>query len=213
MQTEVFRRLEESSGTPVYWSLADVKSAINEGLEEMADETEYDETDENLSITANTTYYDLSDTTTPVINSVILTLKSAFNNQTNHWLETSHVREYDARFREWENATGEPTSMILLGLWWLRFDRYKTTTSGTVRLFYTKMPTALSANGDTPGFPQEFHYGLIAYALYDLLQQDGEMNKSLKFWGEFVQYRDALKRFVQGRASLDRIGGFRASRP
>ena len=41
MQTRVFRELSESQTSPVYWSLADVKTAINEGLACMSDVTEW----------------------------------------------------------------------------------------------------------------------------------------------------------------------------
>ena len=163
---------------------------------------EWNETSTSLSLTASTTYYDLSS----LISNKLLTVKRIFNDQTSGWLTARDVRDFDQTYQQWEQITGEPTQYIVRGLWWLRFDRYKTSTSGTVTVYYTLVPADLSADGDTPGFPQEFHYSLVDFAVADLLFQDAETKKGLKFWARYKAIEEALRRYVLGRASFDRVG-------
>lgn len=203
LQTEVARRIEESTGSPAFWTVAQIKEAINRGYRETADVAEWNETSTSLSLTANTTYYDLS---TLIINTRILTVKRIYNDQTSRWLTPRDVLDFDRRFKQWENTTGEPGEFIVRGLWWLRFDRYKTATSGTVTVYYTAVPTDLSADGDTPAFPQEFHLALVEYAVADLLFQDAETKKGMKSWSRFLALQEGLRRHVNQRASLDRVG-------
>lgn len=202
MQTEVARRIEESTGSPAFWSVADIKAAINRGYRETADVAEWNETSASLSITANTTYYDLSS----LINTRLLTVKRIYNDQTSQWLVPRDVKDFDQAFQQWENATGEPTQFLIRGLWWLRFDRYKSTTSGTFTTYYTEIPADLSADGDTPGFPQEFHFALVEFAVADLLFQDAETKKGMQFWARYKVLEDGLKRYANQRTLLDRIG-------
>lgn len=204
MYAEVARRIEESTGSPAFWALADIKASINRGYRETADVAEWNETSASLSLTANTTYYNLS---TIISNGTrVLSVRRIYNDQTSKWLDPRDVLDFDRQYRQWENTTGEPGQFIIRGLWWLRFDRYKTATSGTVTVYYTEVPADLSADGDTPAFPQEFHYGLVDFAVADLLFQDAETKKGLKFWMRYKVAEDGLKRYANQRAILDRIG-------
>ncbi len=202
LQTEVARKIEESTGSPSFWALADVKAAINRGYRETADVCEWKEASTSLSLTANTTYYDLSS----LIHTRLLTVKRIYNDQTSGWLKARDVRDFDETRYQWEDITGEPSQFIIRGLWWLRFDRYKTATSGTVAVYYTEIPTDLSADGDTPGFPQEFHYALVDFAVADLLFQDAETKKGMKYWTRYKAIEEGLRRWVLQRGAVDRQG-------
>lgn len=203
MQTEVARRLEESTSSPAFWSVADIKASINRGYRELADVTEFYETSASLSLTANTTYFDLSSLLTE--GTRLLTVKRIFNDQTSRWLDARDVADFDANYQQWENITGEPSQFIIRGLWWLRFDRYKTSTSGTVSVYYTAVPADLSADADTPSMPQEFHLALVEFAVADLLFQDAETKKGMKFWARYKVLEEALKRWANQRAYFDRV--------
>lgn len=182
--------------------MAEIKRAINRGYRETADVAEWNETSTALSLTANTTYFDLS----TLISNKVLTVKRAYNNQTSQWLVPRDVRDFDENYQQWENITGEPSQFIVRGLWWLRFDRYKTSTSGTVTIHYTLVPTDLSADADTPAFPQEFHLALVDFAVADLLFQDAETKKGMRYWLRYKAGEEALKRYANQRAQVDRQG-------
>lgn len=206
MQTEVFRRLDEDSVSPAFWSLVDVKQAINEGYDDLSELTEWRETSSSLSL-ANSNYYDLS----TLVSDVVLTLYSVRNAQTSKFLDQGTVKQLDTWYRRWEAVIGgEPERYWIRGLYWLGMFPNKGAASGTVTLYYTALPAALSANADTPGFPQEFHLALVDYAVYDLLCQDREYEKAARLWASYQERVAKLRRYVQGRAEIPltrRLGG------
>jgi hypothetical protein len=207
MKSEVYRRLNESSSSPIFWADSDIEQALNEGYEEMADATEWYERFATLDLLSGKTYFDLRS----VLSDTILAPKRIRNNQTEKWLTPTDPRELDYHtFVQWEKNTGEPQMFFTRGLWWLGFYPKQNADSGSVRLYYSSIPPAMSADEDEPAFPEEFHYGPVAYAVYDLLCQDRETQKGLIWWKEYVLTEEAFRRYVIGRISLDRVEGHRA---
>ena len=203
LQTEVFRRLDEDSSSPAFWSLADVKTAINEGYEEMSDASEWYERNANLTLLSKRTYYDLR---TALGSEQVLTLKHAYNQTTRRWLYPGELRELDYRtFHQWEDITGEPEQFFLRGLFWLGTFPKQTADLGSLKLYYTAIPLALSDDADEPGFPEEFQYGLVEYAIGDLLAQEAETQKALAHFDEYLNYEAGLTAWTEGRIALDRI--------
>jgi len=200
LQTEVFRRLEEDSSSPDFHTLQKIKDSINEGYEEISEATEWYETNLNISLTTST-YYDLSSLTTRPF----LSLSRVFNNQINQWLVTTDYRELDNQFPMWEANTGEPTKILMRGAWWLGLYPKAPAASGTIKLYHTGMPAALSADGDTPGFPQEFHPALLDYATYDRLCHDRQFDKAMQYWQAYQQGEQKLAEYVRSRIRMDRV--------
>lgn len=205
MKTEVFRRINESAGTPVFWSEADVAAALNDGYEELSDSTEWFEKSNTITLSGST-YYNLSSNTVLTGNE-ILTPKRAFNPRTNRWLRWTDWRDLDNHtYRQWETVTGEPEQILSRGMWWL--GTFPKKSGGTITLWYTAVPQVLLGNSDEPAFPSEFHYALVDYAIYDLLCQEGEGRKAIKFWNRYLQQEVALKQYVQNRLGIDRVSSF-----
>lgn len=203
MQTEVFRRLDESSSSPAYWSLQDVKDALNEGYETMAEATEFHESSVSINRVANQTYYDLA---TLLTVNPILVPNRLYNPNTNRWATQKTVREFDAAMpRDWEVGTGEAGYWMMRGAWLLGLVFKPKTSSGTYTLYGSMIPTALSTNGDTPTILQEFHLGIVAYAVYDLLCEDHEAS-SLDWWGRYLEYEGRLRTWVRGRIDIAQHG-------
>jgi hypothetical protein len=59
---------------------------------------------------------------------------------------------------------------------------------------------------DEPELPEEYHMGIICYAVYDLLAQDAETEKALMWWAEYVQYETKLRDYVETRITRDKVG-------
>ncbi|RPJ54954.1 MAG: hypothetical protein EHM23_27670 [Acidobacteria bacterium] len=205
LKTEVFRVLKENSTTPVYWSAQDVEDSLNEGLETISEASEFYETNTTVSLQANQTYYDLKD----LAGDGFLRVTRVWNTQTSRWLAPTDVRKLDGAYRQWEKNTGEPQKWFVRGLWHLGVWPKADATSGTVKVYHRSLPAALSATTDTPAFQREFHQGLVRYAAYDLLAQDGETRKALTQYEQYLGFENRLKAYVGGRISVDRIGGFR----
>jgi len=209
MKTETFRRLNEArfgaagavTPTPIYWQEDDVEAALLDGYAELSDASEWYERSANLPL-GGQTYYNLD----TALSDIFLSPRRAFNSQTNRWMEWVDVRDLDYRtYRQWELISAEPQKILFRGLSWL--GTFPKQMGGTLLFFYTAMPPAL-ADGDAPIIPQEFHYGIVDYALYDLMCQEGETDKALKFWNSYLRYEEGLKRYVNNRVSVDRVGGF-----
>ena len=204
LRTEVFRRLDEDSADPAFWTAADINTALNEAYEELSDSSEWHERNAILKLLSKRTYNDLRFALGS--GEIVLTLKHAYNSTTRRWLDPVELRDLDYRtFHQWEDITGEPEKFFLRGLFWLGTFPKQNTDSGNLKLYYTAIPPAMSADTDEPGFPEEFQHGLIEYALGDLLAQEGETQKGLAHFREYLIYEAGLTGYAQGRISLDRI--------
>ena len=203
LQAEVFRRIDESSASPAYFSVADVKAAINDGYEELADAAEFHETHTTVKKLSHRTYYDMR----AIPDHTFLRPSRCFNPTTNRWLEPVSVNDLDLRtYREWEGiSVTEPEKMLMRGLWWWGVFPQAAEDGGFLRLYYIGIPAALTLDSDEPQFAKEFHAALVEYALYDLLAQDGETRLALDHWGKFMGYEQALRDSMQTRANLDLI--------
>lgn len=202
MQTEVFRRLHESSSSPVFWTATDVKAALNDGLEEISDSTEWYERQTTMNLWSGRTYQSLLG----ILPETTLAVRRIFNNQTNRWLIPEDVRDLDERtYVQWENNQGEPQRWLIRGLWWLGIWPKPNGDSGTLRLYASSIPAAMSADSDEPAFPKEYHQGLIEYALYDLLAQDGESKLALGRWQAYLVFEEGLRQYVEGRQKIDKV--------
>lgn len=64
-------------------------------------------------------------------------------------------------------------------------------TTSTIRVHYVGLPTAMSAAGDTTGFPADYDYVLKAYALQEAYAAEDDAGMS-QFWEK--KFRDRLAR-------------------
>lgn len=203
LQAEVLRRLGDSSSAPEYFTASDVKASLNDAYTEMSDASEWYERNAVLKTLSNRTYYDLRG----VLGAeTFLGFRSAFNNTTRRWLDLMNVRELDEQvFQQWENVTGEPESVFLRGLWWLGTFPKQASDTGSLKVYFSGLPPELKADSDQPGFPEEFHEGLIEYALGDLFSQDWETRKAVIHFNAYSEIERALTAWVDGRIAKDRI--------
>jgi hypothetical protein len=209
LRTEVFRRLQEDQSAPVFWTVAEVSAALNEGYHEISDATEWYERWVTIDLLRERPYYDLR----YLLPQPVLSVGSALNEQTNRWLTPCSTRDLDSTYRKWEQTIGEPTHTLLRGLWWLRYWPYSGTEHGTVKQYYTSLPPALEAADDSPGIPEVLHYGLVEFALADLWAQDAEPTLATTAWKTYLAYEQALLDFVQGRAAVPMVHGMKAGGP
>lgn len=199
MQSEVRTRLNES--TTAFYTDADIAAALNEGLAEMADATEFYERVANITLQIDRTWYDLSS----ILPDTFLSPRRIWNSVGNWWLIPTTVRDLDSKLALWETPHGQPNEYVLRGNWWLGvFPKTATDQSG-LRVAYTAIPPDMSNDSDEPGFPREFHFGLVEYALFDCLSQQRETQKALGYWKSYKGYEAALRQWVEKRQSLDRV--------
>lgn len=203
LRTEVFRRLEESASSPVFWTAADITAALNEGYQEISDESEWDERVLTIDLLRERPYYDVR----TVFPSSMLAIGAAYNDQTSRWLFPASPGDLAKGRLRWETVTGEPSHLLVRGLFWLGYWPQVAADSGTVQQHYVALPDDLVDDDDTPGFPETVHYGLVEYALAELWSQDAETTKAVQAWQMYLLYERALTDWVQGRIAVPLVHG------
>ena len=207
LTAETFRRLQEVATAPVFWTVADVHAALNEGYAEISDATEWYERWVTIDLLRERPYYDAR----RLMPEPMLRIGAAFNEQTNRWLTPCSPTDLDRGWARWETTVGTPDHVLVRGLWWLRYWPLNGADSGTIKQSYTALPPALVEDADTPGFPATVHYGLVEYALADLWAQDAETTLALQAWQTYLLYEGALMAFVQGRVAVPMVSGMAGS--
>ena len=218
LQTAVFGELNEDSTNPVFWSLADVKDAINEGYEEMSEISEWYETTYPLTLSAGTRYYDLFAPTVSTSYPQILDVVKVYDSTVRRWLTPITTKKLDLTNPVWEQAeSASPEHYILRGCF--RFGVFPLPTeTRTLTLYTHNIPQgsavdspALVLDTDEPGFPVDFHHGIVSYAVYRLLCEDGEYKKALYNYAEFAAASDLLRKWTSNRGMIPmtRVAGGR----
>jgi hypothetical protein len=210
METDVFRRLEELQISPTRWSTEDVDRAINEGLEELSDISEFYERYATIKLRQYAVYYDLR----AVVPDTILRVTSIYNPTNNLWLRPTDVWELDYKTaRQWEIVYGEPQKWQLRGLWWMGLYPATSTTNSILRVYYRSLhPTLTDVTQSPQQLPEDYHTNLVDYAMYTLLADDMEESSSLRYWQRFNAAAQALKQQCSSggraaRARVPRMGG------
>ena len=203
LKVEVGRRLAEVQGR-LFWTEAEIGEAVNLGLQELADSTEFYEQHLDIELLNDRAYYDLRH----VIGPDFLALRPAYNEQTNRWLIPSTVRHLDAHDRRWERVTGEPQRIVLRGLWWLGLYPRVQADAGRIRQYYVALPPALVEDEDEPPIPEAFQEALIDFGLADLFAIDGESAFALAAWARYLAGEADLAAWVEHRAADPMRHGF-----
>ncbi len=198
MKSDVRRRLNESGAE--FFSDDDIADSLQEGLDEIADITEYYEREATLGLLTGRTYYDLR----TVLPDTFLSPRAAWNTTTQRWLTATDARDLDERtFVQWELTYGEPVRYLMRGNWWLGTWPRNSSDSLGIRMIYTSIPAALT-DDEEPAFPVEFHMAAPDFAVFDLLGQERETQKALALWNSFLGYCAGLKKHVQSRQRIAR---------
>lgn len=204
LKASIRARYESSSTTRL--SEERLEKVLNEGIEEVAERTEFYETYIVVPILGGRTYYDLRG----ILPDEAIRVTNIWVPKTHWWLKGAHMREFP--FWQWEKAAGSPRR------WWMRgllhmgvFPRLDTTPEDSssdashMHVYFTAVPKALtSASQRIYQLPPDLYDAIEEFAMYDLYVQDGETPKGLQHWAHFKEMIELLKhhkekRIVQAR--------------
>lgn len=215
MQTDVLRKIAESSSDPAFFSLTDVKRALNNANETMGEATEWREITVGIPLRGRASYYDLRG----FGDSPILSVLAIFAPTPVRWLIPVSTRDLDNsrdgvfQFPQWDTIQAEVRHFFLRSLWWLGLYPRPSSDSGIVRLNCSSLPLPLINDEDSPDFPEEFHPGLVEYALYELFLDDHEVALGFQHWDKYLEHEGALRLYVQSRQDIDRVVGLTEEMP
>jgi len=205
MQAEVRRRLDEVAA--VWWTDAEIRTAINDGEDEIADATEWLERVQYIDILEDRPYYDLRTT----IRRNFLCAGPTFNTTTNRWLIPISHRDLSLYDRRWEERDAEAEYVMIRGLWWLGLFPANKAAGGSVKQYYRATPEHMVNADDEPGFHRTFHQGLVEYAVADLFAQDNETDLAMRAWAAYKPYEEGLRLYMLGRIQVPSVHASGAS--
>ena len=208
IREEVRRRIQElapESGT--FWTDEEVDAAIHEGEDEFADACEWYERFQTVDILQDRPYYDLR----TVIRFDFLVAGPTFNEHTNRWIIPVSTRALDRGDLRWEERQAEAEYVMVRGLWWLSLWPWKNLESGTVKQYYRALPRHMEQPTDEPGFHRTFHYGIVEYAVADLLSQDAETDLAIQVWKLYAKYEADLALYIDHRSYIPATHGHSAA--
>lgn len=202
LRAEVRRQLDDASERFV--TNDDINDSLNEGYEDMSDVTEWYERTFNLRCQSGRNYYNIRD----MVQEELIRVLRCYSKTGNWWLHPDSLRNLDGVLSQWETNRGEPRSYLMRGHWWMGlWPKPSADFDSVERVYYSAMPPALTLDTDAPGFPDEFHRGLVDYALYDIYMQDRDPDVALNYYARYLVFRNALDAYVDGRQSLDHMPG------
>lgn len=194
LRDEIRRRFEQSSTTRLSDERLD--AALNAGLEELGERSEFVETYVVVPILGGRTYYDLRG----ILPDEAIRVTAIWSPKSHWWLKGAHIREFP--FRQWEKAAGMPRRFWMKGLFHLGiFPRPDGTVSDPsapegihLHVYFTAVPTAL-AHSDQRIFtlPDDLSDAVEEYAMYELYVQEGETPKALLHWNHFLEMVELTK--------------------
>jgi len=211
LREEVIASLEAADDP--YFTDDDVDEAINSGYDEISDFSQWYERRVPVQFLRGTVYYDMFAHAEPAIadlaevaNGGFLFVSSVWNTQTKRWLNPVSIEMLDNECnRRWEGNVGQPASFVMRGLRWLGVHPAPSASDGWLDVTITAEPPMLMEDRDAPGFPEEYHRGLVEYARCELYAQDREAKKALAAWDQYQQYAIALKGYADRRISASRV--------
>lgn len=201
IRSRVRTRFEAASTTR--WSDADVNAAINDGIAELSEASRYFERWVSVGpLAGKRTYYDLRGLTPEIV----LSVSAVWHEPGNRWLTPINIG--DIGYTQWEQTNGDPISFFVRGQWYLGlWPRPSAQVDEYVRVYYTGVAPSLTDDGHEPKqLPDEFVPALEEYALYELMQREGETDKALYWWGKYKEREAALERHMAYRVTTARTG-------
>lgn len=196
LQTDTKRMIREATGSGIYFSDEDIRTAINDGYMELSDATEWLEEYYDLDLLVARPYYDLFS----IIGPDFLSIKPAFDSERHRWLVPVAVRALDGNDSRWERVVGAPQRIFMRGIRWLGlYPRTNAEGTDQIKLYLTRLPVPMCEDDDEPGFPEAYHLGCEYYAMADLFAQDGETKLALDAWEDYLAVEAALNDWMNTR--------------
>lgn len=211
--SEVISRVRtryELGTSTVRWSDSDIKGFINEGLECLAESTDFYERFVTIPIEPNRNFYDLRGFTPEVV----VSIKSVWSSVRNDWLHP--VDEGDLQFK-WEDSTGDPNLFFTRGVYWFGiWPKPESDATGEMRVYFAGIPNRFEIDQAVlHDLPDDHIPALEDYALHEMAFQDGEKGLALRYWASYREREKVLSRFVDHRLDggiTSRFGGIASGR-
>lgn len=166
IRSAVISHLRENATTPVRWTSAEIDRYIDDGYREMAEITGAVVRTDTLTIRAESHFYTLpTDCLYPI------SIQDAGQDEP---IDPVHWLWIDGEDEIWIRTLRQrPEVYAAWGLdeiiFWPAYNA-----DGTVRMTQAIIPGPLASDSATPDLPQEYHGGLVEYAIFRCLLKDAD---------------------------------------
>ncbi len=195
LQTRTIERLDEA-GTPVYWTLAEVKEALNKATRFFALLTLCVERSAAFNLTAATAFYTVSAQLSDFLVPLRVTTSAGVR------LLPYTLHQLNLESDTWRATAGTPSKYAQAGYDLLAISGQPAGAGTSLLIRYAASPATLTGNADEPEIPEEQRPCLIDYALYWLRLKEGgqELAKTLPHLGAFLDVAQKHAAFVRAKS-------------
>lgn len=195
LQTRTIERLDEAS-TPVYWTLAEIKEALNKSVRFFALLTLCVERSASFNLTATQTFYTVSSQLSDFLVPLRVTTSAGAR------LSPYTLHQLNLESDTWRATAGTPSKYAQAGYDLLAISGQPAGAGTSLLIRYAASPATLSGNTDEPEIPEEQRPCLIDFALYWLRLKEGgqELAKTLPHLGAFLEVAQKHAAFVRAKS-------------
>ncbi|MFH1110987.1 MAG: hypothetical protein V1790_17580 [Planctomycetota bacterium] len=197
LRTEVWQRLDEPDDGTGYYSSAEVSAALNRSQRLFVLLSLCLETTGALPLTAALAWYHMRDTFPDWLVPLRVNLGTSK-------IRPATVAQLAALNCYWETVEGTVERYVHLGLDSLAVYRHPAAPGTSLAVIYARTPVVMSANGDIPEIPEQYHPDLIEAAIPFLRLKEGgqALESALPLMQRFIECAGKAARYVRAR-SLD----------
>lgn len=194
LEARLFRRLNESSTKPVYYTGAEALAALNEAQRVFTLLTLCLESETSLPVLPGVAFYSLL----PLVPNWLLPLRVRIAGTGGKKLSPARLDELDAADPGWNAKIGVPARYLLLG-----FDLLVVAPTNAVALdlVFARCPALLTSPAQVPEIPEVYHASLVDYAIPALRAKEGgaEFVTSLSYFERFLADAAKLGAYIRAR--------------
>lgn len=197
LESRTLSRLGEVSDHGSYYSVGEVRNALNEAQRLFALLTLCLEAKGSIALKANQAWYSPLASMPAFIVPLRVRLAGAAGNK----LEPKRLEALDALNPNWQSESGPPRRYACLGPNVFAVHPQPTAGGSSLTVTHARSPVDLTEPGQTPEVPEEYHQDLISWALPRLRAKEGaeEWRKSLPEAERFWRAAQKLAMYVRAR--------------
>src|SRR5687768_4149376 len=165
----------------VHFTAQDINDSIQDGYDQIALRTGCIEKVTTVNWVANQVFYNFSSLISDYYRVFMI-----YNQRTKKWIKGVSWRELRDISYKWATLNGESFQWAPMGFSHIAVSRVPTASDSTNPMLVMYSAQAPTLVGDTvPDFPTDYHTALVEYATGDLLDQDLEYSKAVKYMSNF----------------------------
>jgi len=182
LRTRILNSLNDSTTSPVFWSVAQMNTVIQEGLETMSEEAEAVKRTTYVGLQEGCLYYSMRG----IAQDCMLPTR-VYNEANNRRLVPTSVDELDSIHYTWGTVPGDPLYWFPMGWEWFGIWPSPAASGGRLRVDYLAWPRELLDDDDEPELYDADHEALVLYGNYEGCLKRWDFDGAVAAWSLFLR--------------------------